>query len=341
MRDDNEERRDDSSSKAPNLQPALRFYMLGFTLLGGAVGFFAGASKSPVIGTLLPLLFGLVGGAGGLYLTRVDLYDRKTLLRLSLLGKSLSLFIVFAVIGSVYGISLRTQRSIWSFLSFDILMPKSEAELPLSVQEDPRKTLQLVLLRARIRALGATVEEEKHILQQSARLAEAKNYASDANASLIRLANLAKKSIDVMGKDYLASKAEGSPPEGISHLRVYLRAYAADFQEWADRLANGDKIPLAFVLQRIDGLRETIEKLLYGYKGAFGWLSKHDLSRQQIWELQWTLINEKQSLGTFEWLGGGGVGEEADRFLAIFFGGGSTGEEANLPWKLPTIGYER
>ena len=47
-----------------SLHSAVRWYMLGFALLGGAVGFFAGSSQSPVIGTLLPLLFGLIGGAG-------------------------------------------------------------------------------------------------------------------------------------------------------------------------------------------------------------------------------------------------------------------------------------
>ena len=36
-------------------------------VLGLAIGWFAGLSSSPVVGTLLPLLFGLFGGAGGFY----------------------------------------------------------------------------------------------------------------------------------------------------------------------------------------------------------------------------------------------------------------------------------
>lgn len=61
-----------------SLQHAIRWYMLGFALLGGAVGYFAGSSQSPVIGTILPLLFGLIGGASGLYLAKIDLEDTYT-----------------------------------------------------------------------------------------------------------------------------------------------------------------------------------------------------------------------------------------------------------------------
>jgi len=51
---------------------SLIFYGVSFALLGLSAGIFAGLSNSPVIGVLLPLLFGLIGGANGFYLYRVN-----------------------------------------------------------------------------------------------------------------------------------------------------------------------------------------------------------------------------------------------------------------------------
>src|SRR5215469_3287685 len=49
-------------------QPSVLAYALGLGIIGIAAGFFAGASSTPIVTTLLPLLFALVGGASGLYL---------------------------------------------------------------------------------------------------------------------------------------------------------------------------------------------------------------------------------------------------------------------------------
>jgi hypothetical protein len=168
----------------PAPRSARRWYTFGFALLGAAVGYFAGSSQSPVIGTLLPLLFGLVGGAGGLYLARIDFDDAKSCIRLEILGKSLAFFIVCALLGSAYGISLRTQRSVWSFISPSIFLPESESTLPDSVSKDPRRAMRVLLLRARVRALGASLEEERSILNGAIESMQNNSYDLDGNMAL-------------------------------------------------------------------------------------------------------------------------------------------------------------
>ncbi len=128
-----------SSTEVPELRSALRWYLSGFSLLGGAVGYFAGSSQSPIIGTLLPLLFGLIGGAGGLYLMRAELDRPEVMFRLRILGKALTWFIILTLVGSVYGISLRTERSIRDFFSPIGLGRKSN--LYNSIEEEPMKAV--------------------------------------------------------------------------------------------------------------------------------------------------------------------------------------------------------
>ena len=58
-------------------------------LVGLTAGFFAGMSKTPVVAVLLPFLFALIGGAGGLYLATAPLDSEIGLMRLRLIGKGL------------------------------------------------------------------------------------------------------------------------------------------------------------------------------------------------------------------------------------------------------------
>jgi hypothetical protein len=74
------------SDPKPSNTPLI-YYGIAFALLGLSVGVFAGLSNSQVIGVLLPLLFGLIGGANGIYLSQVDLNKTGDRRRLSLIGQ--------------------------------------------------------------------------------------------------------------------------------------------------------------------------------------------------------------------------------------------------------------
>src|SRR6266567_638808 len=82
---------------------ALRWFLIGLGLVGLTVGYLAGSSRSPVIGTLLPLLFGLIGGVGGFYLGSVDFSSPQTPARLRLLDIALTVFVLPLLFGSAYG----------------------------------------------------------------------------------------------------------------------------------------------------------------------------------------------------------------------------------------------
>jgi hypothetical protein len=56
-----------------NVRDCPRWFTLGLALVGVATGYLIALSKSPVVGIVLPLLFGLIGGAGGVYLWQADL----------------------------------------------------------------------------------------------------------------------------------------------------------------------------------------------------------------------------------------------------------------------------
>ena len=306
---ENQEKNAVSTKALPELRTALRWYLIGLSFLGVAIGYFAGSSQSPVIGTLLPLLFGLVGGAGGLYLTRVDLERPEILFRLRIIGKALTLFIIFALMGSIYGISLRTERSILSFFSPRIFQTETRYEIPVSTKGDPKKAIEIAMLRARIRAIGVSLAEEQYILQRANTLMDESDFVpTDAVTSLHRLKTLSNRAMEDLTNALRAppSETETELPErsrrNAEVINGYLGAYAKDYEEWAKKIEDGEKIPLAFVKYRIEGLQETIEKLLHGYEGAALWLSQHDTSRQRIWELQWALIDEGHKLGSPGWL---------------------------------------
>src|SRR5262245_1183186 len=55
-------------------------YLAGFVSVGWAIGVYSGWSASPVVATLLPLLFALIGGASGLFLATTDLASSRTTL---------------------------------------------------------------------------------------------------------------------------------------------------------------------------------------------------------------------------------------------------------------------
>jgi hypothetical protein len=83
--------------------PSVLAYALGLAIIGLAAGFFAGASSTPIVATLLPLLFALVGGASGLYLATADLSAPWVAWRIGAPGRAIGSFGVACLIGGTIG----------------------------------------------------------------------------------------------------------------------------------------------------------------------------------------------------------------------------------------------
>jgi hypothetical protein len=333
-----EHERDQDGSASRDLRSALRLYTVGFAVLGFGVGFYAGSSQSPVVATLLPLLFGLVGAGGGLYLAQADLGRPETALRLRLLGRCLLLFVATAILGSAYGISLRTGRSMLSFVSPRLVQPERPVltRIPDALPAD--LGVESVILRARLKALGASGEETLAIL--AGLWADAESTSAEMpSAPLRRLAALAATARNALAAAFMSGDQPEEPDENAHLLAAYLDAYSEDYAHWAGRIEGGEQLPAAFVTARLDGFLGQIDKLLYGYDGCAAWLAHHDGARQAVWDVQWNLIEERSRLGRFAALPYRQQLEAADRLLAVLYGGGKGGAPPNLPWELPKVGH--
>jgi hypothetical protein len=56
---------------------AQRWFVSGSALIGCATGYLLAFSRSPVVGVALPLIFGLAGSAGSIYIAKADLTSAK------------------------------------------------------------------------------------------------------------------------------------------------------------------------------------------------------------------------------------------------------------------------
>lgn len=73
---------------------ALLVYAFAVAALGAVIGFFAVLSDSPIVAVLLPLLFGLIAGASGIYVSRTDISQRAGRRHLGYLGACIIMFLV-------------------------------------------------------------------------------------------------------------------------------------------------------------------------------------------------------------------------------------------------------
>lgn len=150
------------SVPAADFSHALAWYGGGLALLGGAIGYFMGASKSPVVGAALPLLFGLASGAGGLYLARADLATRVTRQKLQLFGRTLIAFVALLMCGTFIGISSRTGIGLTSMFS-GIWTGSNQTSVD-AAQMHPLDAVRMLMLRRNLQAVGASDVEQDTIL---------------------------------------------------------------------------------------------------------------------------------------------------------------------------------
>jgi hypothetical protein len=100
-----------TETEASGVEPGTISLMIpsAFAVSGLAIGYVTGLSETPVIGTLLPLLFTAVtGGIGYIAIRRPSTSKR--------IGLSLALLSLFLIIGDTWGIALRTGLALRDFV---------------------------------------------------------------------------------------------------------------------------------------------------------------------------------------------------------------------------------
>ena len=119
--------------------------------LGATTGFLVGLSWSPVVGILLPLLFGALGGTGVIYSAQLDFLrpqTRDAAVRVAIMVVALSIGIIAGV---MQGMNYRWADQFW---------PE-----PLAAVRGDANFLGWVLLDARLRQVGLTRDQRADVLR--------------------------------------------------------------------------------------------------------------------------------------------------------------------------------
>lgn len=208
---------------------AARSYVAGMSALGLMVGYMAGASQSPVVGVALPLLFGLLGGAGGLYIAKADLSQRRLAMRLLWIGRGTLAFSAAVFLGIVAGMSVRTGRGIGVALPTisDERTEQRAAKLPDDV--GPREAVGLAVLRHRLESLGATTEEVESVLVRTSRELNQSHQKPESLENLGRAAAVAWREVEQVFAHGVEAAPEASRPALVA-IQTRLRVAAADIE---------------------------------------------------------------------------------------------------------------
>ena len=111
---------------------------ISFGTTGLLIGFVAGQSTTPIVGTLLPLLFGIIGGGAGFF--AVQKSERSLIV-----GISLTALTSMCLFGVVEGARLRLQTPWHCVLSICSESPVISAKLDLPPEQIDQEKLLLLL----------------------------------------------------------------------------------------------------------------------------------------------------------------------------------------------------
>ncbi|MCZ6835256.1 MAG: hypothetical protein O7G85_05720 [Planctomycetota bacterium] len=138
---------------------ALVWIIFGTLSVGILIGFLTGASRSPVVSSVLPLIFAAVGGLGGFHFLRsADSKQQLTRQQAILLGQAATTLVLGSILGLAYGLALRNPDG-WSSI-----FPQNETvELPLEGL-DADGSLELLHLRSLMQGVHASRSEQAAIL---------------------------------------------------------------------------------------------------------------------------------------------------------------------------------
>jgi hypothetical protein len=270
-----------SSAVPSNLISGLRWYLCGLLVVGFVAGFFAGLSQTPVVGVLLPLLFALVGGTGGLYLANANFDSTVGLHRMSLLGRALCAFSLACLAGAGGGIIVRVVPSHLSSNSESIGQAIGEEALKLK----PDEVLQLLALRERLSLLGLSWEESKNVLKIAVGEINDATRAVSAEKMQITLSE-ANQLAEALQKTIAAEPNGGLNDGGITGLSNDLKAFVYKCAFWERSTTPHSKtaadIYIGFARSLLYSMNQFLEAIETSGKS---WEDFHNLDRKMISDL--------------------------------------------------------
>lgn len=161
-------------------------YYLGCISLGAVAGLLVGTSSSPVVGVVLPLLFALLGGAtGAVGLLPSHPNSERARIRFRIVGGAAAAVSIPFLLGTTYGILLRTGNSMGSLLvTFSKQEIVKQSDIDSLHVED---ILDVYVLEAMLGKLGVEDDNKERVVRRflDARVTAVKDY-DNARAGLIR-----------------------------------------------------------------------------------------------------------------------------------------------------------
>ena len=131
---------------------AFHWHWVGLSSIGLSVGYFVTLSASPVVATLLPLLFGAIAGVSGFILGKTDFSKPESVEKIHYWGVGFFAFSVSLIISSIA--SMYVANSVFSSDDSEII--------PSGISSS--EVVELVALRKKLKILGASSAEQKSIL---------------------------------------------------------------------------------------------------------------------------------------------------------------------------------
>lgn len=149
---------EESDSSAAELRERLPgVWLLGLVSLGFGAGLLSGLSREPVVGALLPLLFGILAGGTGLYVAIGPQERRKA----TLIGSTLLALVPSCLVGALLGgIMRKGDGACIAYFPGFVWCPGQE---DLANHDDAYEILSRIELRRLLAAGGASLSEIRAI----------------------------------------------------------------------------------------------------------------------------------------------------------------------------------
>jgi hypothetical protein len=185
-----------------------KLYVVATGLVDFATGVLVGLSKSPVVATILPLLFGLVAGVGGLFVSNQNNTRQPGAKRINFIAACVISFIVFNLIGM--GVFL------WIF-RLDV--EPDLATIPGFSELDAQQQLVLAELRTRAVLIGMSKDEREKLLEKFA-----KAPPDNAKAAALDGVHRYTESVITLAKDTDISKLTSTHKAALTTEISYLKS---------------------------------------------------------------------------------------------------------------------
>jgi len=297
------------------------WHMVGLSTAGLLIGAMAGLSATPVVGTMLPLLFGLLGGVSGFYAAKIDLDNSLGRHRLSFMGKSLAIFALTAWLGAFYGISVRTGVSPSHFFMLPVAPLGTNADEGLFTTGEPIQistALELSALRYRLERLGVP-ESDMYLIVQAARKEVSEPPSRQEIMHIldtIRTKALQARERFTQGiMEGLEGREENAGGELPNRGRVLWDHYEY-LHEVAER--NDESVTVRDWASRFREDAKAFSRHLHDFGFGSGppqILLDHEELRGALWDLELALLEASYRLSGSDWISGERIADAVDELI--------------------------